>query len=507
MKNNNTTIFFGIIIGIVISLGIYSVRSFYQSEKDNMPEKDEPLYWVAPMDANFKRDKPGKSAMGMDLVPVYKPASEVMNESAGTVYISPSVINNLGVRTTEVSYQALITNINTVGYVTYNEDTLLHIHPRVEGWVEKLHVKATGNVVKKGEPLYALYSPELVNAQEEFLLALSRKNPRLITAAKNRLTSLQFSKETIEQLEKTKQVSQLVTFYAPQNGVIKKLNVRQGLYAKPNNRLMAIADLSEVWVEAEVFERQAEQVTLGMGVTIRLDSLPGKYWQGKVDYIYPVLNANTRTVKLRLRFNNDNKLLKPNMFSHVTIHSSSKEKMIIIPQEALIRTGLHDRVVLALGDGKFKSIAVSVGRYGNENVEILRGLNAGDKVVSSAQFLLDSESSKTSDFKRIEQSDDKKVMNSVGIINFIDKPMKHKRIININYDLVDMSSMEASTKKGTQTNTNNFMLAQNINLENLHAGMLVDFTFSDHDGVFLITHISKHMKVDMSKEKGLNYDY
>ena len=497
MKNNHRAISFGIIIGIAISLGVYGFSHFNESESKKKTQESKPLYWVAPMDADFQRDKPGKSPMGMDLVPVYKSKNKAMNESPGTVYISPSVINNLGVRTTNVSYQILKTHINTVGYVTYNEDTLLHVHPRVEGWVEKLHVKATGNVIKKGQPLYELYSPELVNAQEEFLLALARKNLLLISAAKHRLISLQFSKKTIALLEKNKKLSQRVTFYAAQNGVVTRMNVRQGIYAKPNTMLMEVADLSNVWIEAEVFERQAEHVSLGMSVTVTLDSLPGKYWQGKVDYIYPVLTAATRTVKLRLRFNNENKLLKPNMFAKVTIHSTNKEKTITIPQESLIRTGLHDRVVLSLGEGKFKSIIVDVGRYGDKNVEILSGLNIGEKIVSSAQFLLDSESSKTSDFKRIDQPSNQKTVSSIGIVNSINNTIKNKRIINIRYNLIEQSNMAVNKPTNTPVKTQNFMLTHNVDIQNVHVGMLVDFTFEHNDGVDLITRISERMKASM----------
>lgn len=395
---------FGLIAGSALTLLAYTILMPADgiTNTDNIASSEkQPLYWVAPMDANYRRDKPGKSPMGMDLIAYYEADSSGPDEGAGTIRISANVINNLGVRTVNAEVKTLHTQINTVGYVTYDEDRLVHIHPRVEGWIEKLYVKAIGDPVKKGQPLYNIYSPELVNAQEEFLLALDRKNRRLITAAENRLVALQLPKSVINKLKKTRKVQQNIAFFAPQNGVIENLKIREGFFVKPGSTLMSIGDLSQVWVVAEVFERQASQVKQGTSVTMSLDYLPGKTWQGKIDYVYPILDPKTRTVKVRLRFDNENGEFKPNMFAQITIHTSSDEKALLIPKEALIRTGNQDRVVLALGEGNFKSVAVSVGRFDSDNVEILSGLNAGEKVVSSAQFLLDSESSKTSDFKRM----------------------------------------------------------------------------------------------------------
>jgi Cu(I)/Ag(I) efflux system membrane fusion protein len=329
------------------------------------------------MDANYKRDKSGKSPMGMDLVPVYDDGGKGPDEGPGTIWISPDVVNNLGVRTSTASYKSLHTEINTVGYVTYNEDKLVHIHPRVEGWIEKLYVKAVGDPIKKNQPLYDIYSPALVNAQEELLLALDRKNNRLISAAENRLTALQLPKLAIEKLKKIKNVQQTITFYSPQNGVVETLKIREGFFVKPGSTLMTIVDLSEVWIEGEVFERQAGQVKTGIPITMTLDYLPGKTWQGQVDFIYPTLDPKTRTVKVRIRFKNENGDFKPNMFAQIAIHTTGNEQALLIPKEALIRTGNQDRVVLALGEGSFKSVAVRVGRYDSESVEILEGLNEG----------------------------------------------------------------------------------------------------------------------------------
>lgn len=359
----------------------------------------EPLYWVAPMDPDYRRDAPGKSPMGMDLVPVY---AEQADGGPGTVTIAPEVVNNLGVRTARVRREAWQTDIRTVGYVSYDEDRLVHIHPRVSGWVERLYVKATGDPVEEGQPLYELYSPELVNAQEELLVALRRENSALIDAAAARLRALQMSETFIEQLRRRGKAVQTVTFYAVQGGVVDELAIREGFYVQPGTTMMSIGQLDEVWVEAEVFERQVAELRAGLPVTMRLDYLPGRTWEGEVDYVYPDLDPELRTVRARLRFANPDGLLRPNMFAQVTIHGEPRPDALVVPRPALIRTGRQDRVVLALGDGRFKSVAVRPGRIGDSAVEILEGLQAGDRVVVSAQFLLDSESSRDSDFQRLQ---------------------------------------------------------------------------------------------------------
>ncbi|MBL4607972.1 MAG: efflux RND transporter periplasmic adaptor subunit [Pseudomonadales bacterium] len=402
----------GMVVGIAVGIGVAVVGNQLlmkptanmsgMTDSISMKEDKKPLYWVAPMDANYRRDKPGQSPMGMDLIPFYADDGGG-NGGPGTVRISPDVVNNLGVRTAVAKRQSMHSEIKTVGYVKYDEDKLLHIHPRVEGWIETLYVKAAGDPVKEGQPLYDIYSPALVNAQEEFVLALGRKNKRIIRAAEDRLTALQLPKSVIRQLKKTKQVKQTITVVAPQSGVVDNMNIREGVFVKPGNTVMSIGSLEQVWVEAEVFERQVFQVSAGLPVTMTLDFLPGKSWLGKVDYVYPTLNAKTRTVKLRLRFDNKSQELKPNMFAEVIIHTKSDGDALLVPREAIIRTGSVDRVVLALGEGRFKSIEVNVGRFDEKFAEIVYGLKEGESVVTSALFLLDSESSKTSDFNRMEE--------------------------------------------------------------------------------------------------------
>ncbi len=494
MNNNIKPIVIGMVIGGFLTFGVYSFMAPTNSGKSSsaVTAEKKPLYWVAPMDANYKRDKPGKSPMGMDLVPVYDDGGKGPDEGPGTIRISPDVVNNLGVRTAIVSYKSLHTEINTVGYVAYDEDKLVHIHPRVQGWIEKLYVKAVGDPIKKGQPLYEIYSPELVNAQEELLLALDRKNSRLISAAENRLSALQLPKSSIAKLKKTKKVQQTITFYSPQNGVVENLKIREGFFVKPGSTLMSIGDLSEVWVEAEVFERQAGQVKTGTPVTMTLDYLPGKNWQGKVDYIYPTLDAKTRTVKVRLRFKNEGEF-KPNMFAQIAIHTTGDEQALLIPKEALIRTGNQDRVVLALGEGSFKSVAVSVGRYDSESVEILEGVRDGEKVVSSAQFLLDSESSKSSDFKRMNSDVDEadaSMPSSVWVQASIESIMADHKMLTLAHEAIPAWEWPEMTM--------DFIASDSVDFSLLSEGMSLHVEVTKEDnGDYKISNI--HVPDDMSE--------
>ncbi len=433
----------------------------------------KPLYWVAPMDPNYRRDKPGKSPMGMDLIPFYSEDSGGKDEGPGTIRISPDVVNNLGVTTASARLGTLESEIQTVGYVKYDEDHLVHIHPRVNGWVEELFVKAEGDPVKKGEPLYSLYSPELVNAQEELLIAIDRKSSRLIEAAENRLASLRVPVAAIKRLRQTKEVKQTIIFYAPQSGVVANLKIRQGFYVKPDSTIMSIGSLAQVWVDAEVFERQASEVATGQPVTMTLDYLPGKKWDGVVDYVYPTLDLKTRTLGVRLRFANEQELLKPGMFAQVVIYLDSAKKYLLVPREAVIRTGRSNRVVLALGDGRFKAIDVKLGLFNEQSAEILSGLQEGEKVVTSAQFLLDSESSKTSDFKRMHHEEET-VPKSIWVEATVNSLMADRRMINLNHKAVSAWKWPAMTM--------DFTVADDVDLSALHPSMTLQVEITREEG-------------------------
>jgi len=386
---------FGLVLGYFLALAT--------TRDGEQVQVTEPLYWVSPMDPTYRRDGPGVSPMGMELVPVYE-GDQSAGMGPGVVSVSSVVENNLGVRTGLVEMGPFESAIRTVGYVQFDEDKLINMHPRVEGWIDELYVKAEGEFIEEGQPLYSLYSPTLVNAQEELLLAMDRSNQRFVVSAEERLLALLVPQSLIDEVKSQQRVFRNVVVFAPQGGFVANLDVREGQFVQPGNQILSIGVLDEVWVIAEVFERQASLVSIGDSVNMSLDYLPGRDWQGVVDFVYPTLNEQTRTVQVRLRFRNPGLELKPNMFAQVTIeHSEEGEQVLQVPHEAVIRTGTQNRVVLAMGGGQFKSVEVSLGRLGDSKVEILRGLEEGDLVVTSAHFLLDSESSITSDFLRMSE--------------------------------------------------------------------------------------------------------
>ncbi|MDX1537258.1 efflux RND transporter periplasmic adaptor subunit [Arsukibacterium sp.] len=471
--NTLTKILLSATVGALIGASVvWLLNSPNDSETTAAGGDRKPLYWVAPMDPNYKRDKPGKSPMGMDLIPVFEDGAG--EDEAGTIKISPEVINNLGVRTAEVQRGQLDLQVNTVGYVQYDENQLVHVSPRVEGWIERLYTKAAGDPVVQDEPLFALYSPTLVNAQEELLLALKRNNRVLIDAATERLLALQLAKEDIEKLKKTLKVSRTITINSPQSGVVDNLAVREGMYVKPGMSLMSIGKLEHIWIIGEVFERQASLIGEGDPVTVRLDYVPGREWQGKIDYVYPSLDTQTRTAQIRVGLPNPDVVLKPGMFAQLFIETQSEAEALLIPREALIRTGSQSRVVLALGEGKFKSIAVTVGRIAEQQVEILTGLNEGEHIVTSAQFLIDSESSKTSDFLRMtqyEQESDEHNYNAepanlkqpVWVAARIVGVMAEHRMLSLEHEAIPEWQWPAMTM--------DFFVADAVDMDELKQGM------------------------------------
>ena len=390
-----------IVAAAALAMGLLVGRSFSPEPQTTAPAESEPeiLYWVAPMDPNYRRDEPGKSPMGMDLVPVY--ADEVASKP-GVVSIDPTLVNNLGVRTAVAERGTLPRLIETVGYIGYDEDTLQHIHTRVEGWIESLAATATGDPVKKGQLLFELYSPTLVSAQQEYLAALSSNNEGLQSASRDRLVALGVTKREIERLDRDRSVSQRVRVYAESDGVIAQLGVREGMFVTPATEVMSIAQLDQVWVVAEVFERQSAWVEPGQRAIVELDYLPGMTLEGTVDYVNPELDPKTRTLKVRLRFENEGARLLPNMFARVVIEGRPIPSIVHVPREAVVRGGSSNRVVVDIGDGMFESRKVLVGIESGDRVAIRSGISEDERVVVSAQFLIDSESNIDSALERME---------------------------------------------------------------------------------------------------------
>jgi Cu(I)/Ag(I) efflux system membrane fusion protein len=385
------------VLGVIISGFLVNRISLDSIEE----ETQKPLYWVAPMDASYRKDGPGKSPMGMDLVPVYETA-KTESVPVGTVTISSQIESELGVRTAKVKSQIMRQDLNVAGFLQYDDTSVQHYHSRTNGWVEKLYVYSVGDKIQKGDKLYDLYSPELVYGQEEFIAALNTVNHSLLQSSRLKLQALGVSTQQINELQKNKTVKQRLTFYAKKSGYVSHLNVREGMYVQPQVEMLASADLSSIWVIAEVFESQSAWLELGLPVTMSVKAFADKRWQGKVDYIFPNMNAVNRTQQVRVVFDNADLLLKPNMFAQLSIETKPTLPRLTVPDNAIILTGSGERVVLALGSGKFRSVSVTTGLQAQGVTEILSGLKAGQSIVTSAQFLIDSESNVSAELNRID---------------------------------------------------------------------------------------------------------
>ena len=277
--------------------------------------------------------------------------------------------------------------------------------------MEKLHVRSVGEQVKRGQVLGDLYSPEILSAQVDFLIALkqtgkggARTKVRL-DKARNLLRLLDVPESVISSIKRHGETRNTVPLLAPIDGVVTVMGAREGMYVKPGTQVYSIVDLSEVWVQVDVFEHQLAWLEAGQTAEMKVPAYPGKEWQGKVDYIYPELDAMSRTLRVRLVFPNAEGLLKPNMFADVEIFGGPRHGMLAVPNEALIVTGEREAVVRSLGEGRFKPVDVVTGVRQGGYVEIIRGLEEGDSVVISGQFLIDSESSLQASFNRIDSSE------------------------------------------------------------------------------------------------------
>lgn len=379
-------------VAVLIAVGGYLSGYYFSSGRHGVSQQTaarKPLYWVSPMNPNFRSDKPGKSPMGMDLVPVY--ADSNTRQQHADLHISPGMVSDLGVRTTEVERGTLAHALAAVGYVSYDEDSMIAIHTRADGWIEKLAIDSVGGRVHAGQLLYQLFSPKLATAEREYLIALAGGNAEMIAASAERLRALGFSDAQVKTLRLTRQVHDRVSRFADGMGVVVALGVREGAYVMPATPVMKLANLNNVWVLVEVDESNAALLAVGQQASAVLDAFPGRTWQGTVDYIYPDLDPVTRTVKVRLRFANPGERLRPNMYAHVSIQAQPQHGAVFIPTQALIETGQSQRVVVALGNGDFDICPVRTGYQSGDSVQILEGLKPGQRVVVSAQFMLDSE--------------------------------------------------------------------------------------------------------------------
>lgn len=361
-------------------------------------------HWKAPMDPTYIRDKPGKSPMGMDLIPVYEDGGESLKE--GQINIIPTVAHNIGVKTETVKRRTLKHEIRTVGNLTYDERKVHHIHTKYGGWIEKLYVDFTGQEVKQNDMLMEIYSPELVSTQEELVLALNYKESlkdsayseltesadSLLASTKRRLSLFDVPEHQIEALMNDKKITKTMHIHSPVRGFVIKKTAIHGMRVEPGMSLYMIADLSNIWVLADIYEYEMPWIKIGQKAEMNLSYFPGKKFAGKVTFIDPYLNPATRTLKVRMEFPNPKWELKPDMYANVTIKSTIAKRGLTVPEAAVIHSGEKTLVVLDNGSGQFESREVTLGVLAEGYYRVIKGLRNGDKIVITSNFLIDSES-------------------------------------------------------------------------------------------------------------------
>jgi Cu(I)/Ag(I) efflux system membrane fusion protein len=364
----------------------------------------EVLFYRNPMNPEITSPVPAQDEMGMDYIPVY--AEDGGDEPAGTVRIDPVTVQNIGVRTARAKRQSLGREIRAVGRVAFDEERLSRLHPKTEGWIDELYIDKTGEQIARDTILLNIYSPQLVTSQQEYLLALNNldvleKSPyaeiragaeELVTSARERLELLDVPEHQIRELEQSRRIKKNLHIHSPFDGAIIHIGVREGQYVTPSTELYQIADLSRVWVIADVYENEMPWIQNGDPVDMKLAAIPGRVFSGRVGYIYPYAEAKTRTIKVRLEFANPEMLLKPDMFADVTIHARRVVDAIVIPAEAVVRSGEREQIFVVREPGKFEPRAVKLGVSSQGMVQVIEGLSPGEAVVTSSQFLIDSES-------------------------------------------------------------------------------------------------------------------
>ena len=440
-------------LGAGFAGGIAVERFHFAAPSGDMDDGEKILYWVAPMDANFRKDGPGKSPMGMDLVPVYE--GDEPSGEPGEVALSAQEVNAIGVRTAVARIETVAPFIETVGFVAYDDDATSHIHARIAGWVEGLRVRAVGDPVRAGEALFEVYGPR----QER------------------------------DAMDRIGAPAEHLRIRAPQSGVVTALAASEGMYLEPGMRAMSITDLSTVWVIADVFERDIGRLSEGMTAEARFESLPRDLFEGEVDYIYPELDAKTRTLAVRMRFDNAEGKLRPNMFGRIRLSAMEARQAVTVPSEAVIRTGRAERVILGTGDGTFRPRLVTTGlRDGfgtGGRTEIVQGLEAGAQVVASAQFLIDSESALSAGMTRMAPTEAAPVSGK-GVLLAVDDVRNSVTVDHAEIPALDWPAMRSI-----------FALRDGVRLERVAVGDAVRFSLvRGADGLLALSRIGGDDGVD-----------
>jgi len=376
------------------------------TSKDAAAGEKKVLYWFDPMHPAYKSDKPGIAPdCGMTLLPKYAEDESIAKMPMGTVTITPEKQVLAGVRTEMVERKSLVRDIRTTAQIVPDETRIAHVHVKVAGYIDKVYVDFVGQLIKKGQPLFTLYSPDLVSTQEEYLIAkrgnatlgnapfqeISQGSQSLLQSARQRLKLWDISDEQIRELDETGKVSKDLTFYSPITGFVTDRKAFPQTSVTPDTELYTVSDLSTVWADADIYEYEVPFVHLGQRVSLTLSYYPGKTYTGTISYIYPTVDSQTRTIKARIQIPNPEFALKPQMFADAQLHLDYGTK-ILVPQEAVLNSGTEQHVFVVHNGGIFEPRKVSIGPVMDGNAVILSGLKAGETIVVAGNFLVDSES-------------------------------------------------------------------------------------------------------------------
>jgi len=429
-----------IIITAIAALAIGAASGYFLAPVDrgqsqavsSSSSEPEVLFWRNPMNPAITSPVFTQDEMGMDYLPVYADGGRGGSEPAGTVTIDPVVVQNIGVRTASVEQRPLARQINALGHVDFNEERLARLHPKTSGWIEHLQIEETGTQVSQDSILLSIYSPELVAAQQEYVVALSnaerfknKASGSVLQSARERLRLLDVPAHQIKELEKSRKPMRSLHIHSPFKGRVMNIGAREGQYVTPKDELYMIADLGRIWVYVDVYEDDQPWLKIGDQAVMRVRAAPGKKFVGEVSFIHPTQDPKTRTVRVRLAFDNPDLLLKPGMFANVVLQVDPRPEALVVPSEAIVRSGDREQLFVAKGNGKFEPRDVVLGISAAGYSQILDGVSAGEQVVTSSQFLIDSES------KLREATAKMMAANSAA-------PMDHSM------DEMDMNSMDMS---------------------------------------------------------------
>lgn len=389
------TIILAIALGVVL---VSRPASTTQANAANASPQKKVLYWIDAMNPTHRYDKPGKAPDGMDLVPVYDDATAAAGSPSNVsgyanVKLTPERQQLIGVQTGVVESREIGRSVRTVGRIAVDETRLYKVSTKFDGYIQKLYVNVTGQPIRRGQPLFSVYSPDLLASQQEYLLALraARQSPSLLEAARQRLLLWDVTPSELRELERSGTARKSITIVSPASGYVLNKIAVEGARVTPGEPLFEIANLDHVWLQSDVYESELPFVRLGAPATMTLSYSPGRTWSGRVTFIPPTVDPISRTVKVRIEFDNSDASLKPDMFADVTIQQPARTA-IVVPESAVLQTGTRSVVFLANADGTFAPREVTLGTKSDQFYEVRGGVEAGQKVVTQANFLVDSES-------------------------------------------------------------------------------------------------------------------